>query len=222
MLHDTPIINEYSFQESLGPREMDAAWANGWRHFGAYFFRYSRTGMDETAQHVLPLRIKLDEFEPSKSQKRVIAKNRDLAAVVRDTFIDEQKLAMFERHKTRFKEHVPKELSNFLGDEPATVPCETKEICLYDGGRLVAVSFWDIGETATSSIYAMFEPDESKRSLGIYLILLSIQFSLETGKKFYYPGYTYLEKSFYDYKKRFSALYYFNWHGEWLPLGPET
>ena len=64
----------------------------------------------------------------------------------------------------------------------------------------------------------MFEPDESKRSLGIYLILLSIQLSKQYKKRFYYPGYAYKESSFYDYKKKFSALEYYDWCGQWLPI----
>lgn len=218
MSTETPIINEYSFQENLTHAEMDIAWANGWRHFGSHFFRYSRTGCDESANHVIPLRIHLPEFTVSKSQKRIVSKNKNLDMVVRDAFIDRQKIELFDRHKVRFTENVPDELSNFLGENPATVPCETKEICLFAKDRLVGVSFWDIGRMSTSSIYAMFDPDESKRSLGIYLILLSIELSVEMGKKFYYPGYAYQESSFYDYKKKFSGLYYFDWKGEWRPL----
>lgn len=217
MSYELPFINEYTIQKHLTPRQMDAAWANGWRHFGSYFFRYNLAGLEEI-KHVIPLRIHLENFTLSKSQKRILSKNRDLKVVVRDAILDQTKIDLFERHKTRFTENVPKLLTDFIGDNPATVPCDTKEICLLKNDQLVGVSFWDIGRIATSSIYAMFEPAESKRSLGIYLILLSIQFSLQHGKKYYYPGYAYKESSFYDYKKNFSALHYFNWSGEWLPL----
>jgi arginine-tRNA-protein transferase len=212
------MINEYTIQDHLSPEQMDAAWANGWRHFGSYFFRYSRTGIEQEAHQVMPLRIQLDHFFLSKSQKRIVSKNRDLQISVRDAFLDQHKFSLFDRHKKRFTENIPNHLTNFTGDTPATVPCDTKEICLFKKNRLIAVSFWDIGRTSTSSIYAMFEPDESKRSLGIYLILLSIQLSIQYGKIFYYPGYAYRESSFYDYKKKFSALYYYNWSGAWLPL----
>jgi len=218
MSHDSPIINEYTIQEKLKPSQMDAAWARGWRHFGSYFFRYNQTGFEHTTRHVIPLRVHLAEFQLSKSQKRILSKNRDLKILVRDAFLDQNKIDIFNRHKQRFTENVPEHLSNFLGENPATVPCVTKEICTFKGERLVGVSFWDIGRVSTSSIYAMFEPDESKRSLGIYLILLSILFSIEKDKKFYYPGYAYTESSFYDYKKNFFGLYYYNWQGAWLPL----
>ena len=192
MSHSETFINEYSIQEKLTPRQMDYAWAHGWRHFGNYFFRYSIAG-DKHIQHVVPLRIKLADVQLSTSQKRVWRRNRDLNIKIRDAFIDDDKRALFDRHKTRFREHVPDQLSSFLGDEPAHIPCRTKEICLFKDVRLVAASFLDIGETSTSSIYAMFEPAESKRSLGIYLILLSIKFSGRVLKKYYYTGYAYEE-----------------------------
>ena len=61
----------------------------------------------------------------------------------------------------------------------------------------------------------MFEPSEEKRSLGILTMLLEIRYALERGKKFYYSGYAYEGSSFYDYKKRFSALESFDWNGGW-------
>lgn len=213
-----PVINEYSVQEKLTPQQMDAAWARGWRHFGSYFFRYSIIVTEEVSQEVLPLRIRLAAFAPTKSRRRIVRKNRDLKIVVRDACVSDEKLTLFERHKTRFTDNVPSSLTAFVGEHPATVPCVTKEICLFKEDRLVGVSFWDIGHFATSSIYAMFEPEEAKRSLGIYLILLSIELSQQSGKKFYYHGYAYKEPSLYDYKKKFNALEYYNWQGDWLPL----
>jgi hypothetical protein len=37
-------------------------------------------------------------------------------------------------------------------------------------------------------------------------MLLTIEYALKNDKIFYYPGYAYEGNSFYDYKKRFSAL----------------
>ncbi|MBN1559050.1 arginine-tRNA-protein transferase [candidate division KSB1 bacterium] len=212
------IINEFSFQEKLSPAQMDAAWAHGWRHFGAYFFRYSVIGHGENVKHVVPLRVRVADFQASRSQRRVWRRNQNLQIQVRDACIDEEKTTLFDRHKTRFSDHVPDSLFSFLGEEPASVPCCAKEICLFHGSHLAAVTFWDIGDVATSGIYAMFEPTESRRSLGIYLILLSIHFSIQYQKKYYYLGYAYRQPSHYDYKKRFHALEYYDWNGAWLPF----
>ena len=75
-----------------------------------------------------------------------------------------------------------------------------------------------MGLATTSGIYAIFDPDEQKRRLGIFTMLKEIEHSIETGREFYYQGYAYEGESFYDYKKRFSALERFDWGGNWLPM----
>lgn len=211
---DSSNLDEYFFARQLTPEQMDYLWADGWRHFGEFFFRYSTLRKNAGLYHVTPLRIQLSRFTLSTSQKRVLRKNQDLTIEFRDAFIDESKEALFDRHKARFTENVPKSIYDFLSAEPATIPCQTKEVCLFQNGQLLAVSFLDIGAQATSSIYSIFEPGETNRSLGIYLILLSIAYSLQNGKQLYYPGYAYEEPSVYDYKKRFRGLEQYNWE-EW-------
>jgi len=67
----------------------------------------------------------------------------------------------------------------------------------------------------------MFDPQITTRSLGIYTMLLTIDYAAKNGKAFYYPGYAYEGNSFYDYKKRFSALESFDWKGNWEKFGSD-
>lgn len=210
-MSDQAAIDEYFFAPEITPEQMDFLWEHGWRHFGAYFFRYATLAKADSLYHVLPLRLKLANFSPSTSQKRVVKKNQDLRLEIREAAIDEAKIALFDRHKTRFADNVPDSIYDFFTPYPARIPCHTKELCLFQEGHLIAVSFLDIGAHATSSVYAIYEPTETKRSLGIYLILLSIAYSQELGMTHYYPGYAYREPSHYDYKKRFSGLEQFDW-----------
>jgi leucyl-tRNA---protein transferase len=209
-LEASPIINGYLYADHVPAALMDQALAEGWRHFGSYFFRYSRHG----ANHVLPLRVRLEDFQFSTSQKRVRKRNANLECVIRDALIDDEKHALFALHTVRFSEDVPDSILTFMDPEPARV-CNTKEICLYNNGRLIGAHFLDVGETSTSSVYSIYDPSESKHSLGIDLILRAISLSLEMGKQLYYPGYAYLEPSAYDYKKKLSALEVFDWVGQW-------
>jgi len=212
------MINEFFLASRVQPAEMDSLWNEGWRHFGTYFFRYSSASHGGEPRHVIPLRIDLTRFQLSRSQTRILQRNRNLEIAIRDSTLDSMKEALFNRHRKRFTENVPESLSDFLSSRPASVPCPNREICAYLEGELVAVSFLDIGETATSAVYAAFEPTEHKRSLGILTMLEAISYSRESGARYYYPGYAYLEPSFYDYKKRFSALEYLDWDSGWKPL----
>src|SRR5581483_4459775 len=210
-------LDQYFHRRSVTSEQMDFLWEEGWRHFGVEFFRYSVAYHRGSLFSVMPLRIALDRFQPSSSQKRVLARNRDARVIIRDTFIDKAKDELFYRHRERFTDNIPGSLYGFLSSHPAEVPCRNREICVYLGDKLIAVSFLDIGSTATSGLYAMFDPPESKRSLGIFTILEAIRYSRELDCRYYYPGYAYREPSVYDYKKNFSGLEYLDWQAGWKP-----
>lgn len=212
---------EYFISYRKSPEEMDALWADGWRHFGVFFFRYRRTLLEGRLCTVTPLRVDLARFAPSRSQRRVLARNRDLHLEVRPSFVDEEKLDLFDRHRRRFRTNVPESLHDFLSFAPASVPCAGVEICAYSGHRLVAASFLDVGRDATSAVYAMFEPEESRRSLGILTMLGAIDFTRRRGGRHYYPGYACREPSVYDYKKMFAGLEVFDWRGGWHAVEPD-
>lgn len=209
------VLSEYFFHDELTPAQMDWLWAHGWRHFGTYFYRYSSTQQGPRRLHVLPLRIRLDSFQPSKSQRRVLKRNGDLRLEFRPAFVDAEVEALFERHRVRFKDNVPDSIYTFVSERPAELPCRCLSLCAYWGEQLVGISYLDVGETACSSVYQCFDPDLSRRSLGVFMVLCSVEYSLQIGKTHYYHGYAYEESSHYDYKKKFAALERFDWRGRW-------
>jgi leucyl-tRNA---protein transferase len=212
------MINEYFIANQVSASDMDGLWSEGWRHFGTYFFRYSMAENEGALCHVLPLRLRIAEFSLSRSQQRVLNKNRDVEVVIRDAVIDAAKEALFLRHRERFTQNLPDSIYDFMSDAPATVPCRNKEICVYQKDRLLAASFLDIGQESTSGVYAAFEPSEAQRSLGIFTMLCAIEQSRALGCRYYYPGYAYRESSFYDYKKRFAGLEALDWGTGWKSM----
>lgn len=202
------------------PAKMDRLWAEGWRHFGIVFIRYRTAVHGDRPFTVLPLRIDLERFTLSRGQRRVLKINRDVEIILRPTSIDAEKESLFERHRRRFEENTPTSLFNFLSPNPAFVPCSNVELCIYLGEKLLGVTFLDLGATATSGVYAIFDPAEAKRSPGILMMLHSIRYSGQQGCHYYYPGYAYREPFTYDYKKRFSGLEYLAWNQGWQPYEP--
>jgi leucyl-tRNA---protein transferase len=211
-------MNEYFFKDHVSPALMDNLWTQGWRHFGSYFFRYSHVLKDGTVFHVQPLRVKLEHLTLNRSQKRTLKQNHDINLLVKPAYLDDEVTQLFERHKTRFKDNVPESLTTFLSEHPDVQPCPCLSLCLYLQGELVGISYLDVGQTATSSVYQCFEPTLSKRSLGILMMLFAVQYSRDQGKTYYYPGYAFREPSFYDYKKTLRGLEFYTWQNTWLPL----
>lgn len=218
----SPVIFEQDILTEASPQEMDRRWSQGWRHFGREFFRYSLSlNEDGSWYRIQPLRLVLAEFRPTARHRRILKKNADLTVEIGSARHDAGREALFLRHRTRFKSNLPDSLRVFLPEaDPATQPCECREVRLLDPqGRLLAVSYLDLGEESCSSVYAMFEPEASARSLGICTFLHEIAYAQNTGRRFLYPGYATVEPSHYDYKKSFPALETYHWRtGEWQPL----
>ena len=206
-----PLINEVGEAEAVSRGRMDELWSEGWRHFGPRFFRYSVMWQESAWKRVLNLRVPLQEWEPSKSQRRTIRKNQDLQFEFAPAQPGEVEEALFQRHKQRFSDNVPESLSDFLGDEPNGVPTPCLQLSVKDGDRLVAASFLDLGLRACSSIYGIFEPELADRRLGIFTMLLEMQYAREIGLDFYYLGYACVEPSHYDYKKEVKPAWVWNW-----------
>lgn len=211
-------IDEEFYADAVTPAQMDMLLESGWRHFGTHFFRYNFGFYELDIRPVIPLRIRLAEFSLSKSQRRVQRKNNDLKTIIRAIDIRSEAELLFARHKQRFRHGIPDSIYDFISREPATIPCEAMEVSVYNDEKLLGASYFDVGESSASGIYAMFEPAEGGRSLGIFTMLKEIEFAIESGKEFYYQGYSYEGTSFYDYKKRFRGTEAYDWNGRWEKL----
>lgn len=219
MILDRPeIINEEFHAETIGPGMLDILLAEAWRHFGTHFFRYNFGIYENEIRRVMPLRIRLANFTLSKSQRRILRRNADLETFVKPIEITAETEDLFERHKRRFKSGVPATIYDFLSHDPANVPTMGLEVSVRKGAKLLAASFFAVGNTSVSSIYGIFDSEQTTRSLGIFTMLKEIEFARKNGKSLYYHGYAYEGESYYDYKKRFSGLEQFDWKGEWPPI----
>lgn len=215
---EIPILEDHFVADRVPGEAMDILWSLGWRHFGPYFFRYSLSEENGQWQVVQPLRIQLAGDVESKRHRRVRRRNLDLEWRIKPARIDDERRDLFHIHKQRFERNVPEEIENFLGFEPGECPCEMVEVAAYADGRLAAASYLDIGRESVSSIYAMFDPQHARRGLGIATMLWEMAYARERGFRLYYPGYAFHEPSYYDYKKQFGAMEWFDWRGNWLAL----
>jgi arginyl-tRNA--protein-N-Asp/Glu arginylyltransferase len=194
--------------------------ANGWRRSAYYFYRYNREWSETTFKtfHVLSLRVLIHQFQMTKRQRKIWKKNEHTKINLYSGNPSEAHHELFELHKKRFSQNIPDSVFDFIAEKHAEQPTKGGILDVFEGEKLIASSFIDITTYSISSIYAMFHPDYENRSLGIFTMLLEIFIALKLKKQFYYPGFAHNENSFYDYKKRFHALEYFDWQESlWKP-----
>ena len=214
-----PLVAECRQFRTVRPEVMDELWGVGWRNFGADFFRASLMSDETGLKRQIALRIDVAEFKHSRSQRRTFRRNADLHLSFHEAEPGDAESQLFEVHRVRFSHNVPDRLDEFLGPHPDGLPCRCLQLSVRLEERLVAASFLAPGSEACSSIYAVFDPDYSRRRLGVFTMLAELAFAKEKGFRHYYSGYATVESSCYDYKKEFSALHYYDWEGSWLPVG---
>ncbi len=213
-----PLLMEEFSRSVVPPEHLDALLNLGWRHFGRHFFRYSLFLSENRMHWVQPVRVHLPRLTLSTSQRRILRRNGDLTVTVGQPVADAEHRDLFLRHRTRFATNVPERLADFLGDGLEQYPCPMVEVAARRNGVLVAASYLDVGVTCASSVYALFDPAESRRSLGIATMLWEIRHAGERGCSHYHPGYAFHEPSEMDYKKQFAGSEWFDWQGNWRPL----
>ena len=201
---------------------MDELWSAGWWYLGPVFFRRACIEWGGRLAPLQHLRLELARFRPSASQRRILRRNADLDLRIRPAEVDDERRELFERHKVRFRDGVPNELGDFLGPAPAKNPVPALEFGVYRGKRLIAASYLARGSRSVASLYCVFDPAESARSLGIHTMLQEMAWAREQGCRLYYPGYALLEPSPMDYKKTFHGLQLYEWGGGWCPFSRQV
>jgi arginyl-tRNA--protein-N-Asp/Glu arginylyltransferase len=215
-------FNQYMSCPRVSPQTLDQLLADGWRHFGCYFFRDMFNMYENAVTRVLPLRIVLDRFKLAKDQKRNLKKNQDLIIEYGPLQITQAHINLFEKHAVRF-EHPPESLYTYFEKKDShLVPSLIWSCCVYlqqtDEKELIAASYFDFAQESLSSIFAIFDPKYEARGLGTFTLLMEILFAQQQQKKYVYTGYAYRVSSHYDYKKRYEGTEFYDYIGNWYPL----
>lgn len=210
------VIDERCPLEQLDPEVFDRYLHTGWRLLGNTIVRHNYSVCRSAICRTIPLRIRLQDFEPSKGQRQILRRNAHLLVKRSTIRISAQKKDLFLLHTQRLSERQPASLFSFLNPYSGQIPVTGQEFRVYFDDNLVACSFFHIGKEAVSGTYCIYDPSHGPFSLGTHTMLLELLYAKELGKKYYYHGYAYDVPSQFDYKMNFNALESMNWEtGEW-------
>lgn len=211
-------IEEYVPMHAMHPMVFDRFCEDGWCYWSDMFFRRNYWEWHGQACRVILLRIRLKGFEFSKSQRKCLRRNADLAVVRRPIRIFPAHETLFERHAQRLTHHRPMSIYGFFNFFSNVMPSFGLQFDVFQGGYLLASSFTHLGQRGMVGAYGIYEPEEHKRSLGTFTMLKEIETALASNREYYYPGLVYDLPSEFDYKMNFNNLEYFDWWGNWYPL----
>lgn len=170
-------------------------------------------------------RIRVADFVPSKSQKRVIKRNAHLARRVTSPWATEEQFALFRRYlDSRHSDGGMADMDLFeFAAMVEETPIKSRLIeyqTPVDGQEpdLTAVCLTDVLDDGLSMVYSFFDPTKERQSLGTFLILDHIRIAAEMGLPFVYLGYWVPGSPKMGYKAKFSGLEIFE-SQHWHPIG---
>ena len=175
----------------------------------------------------LSARIRVADFKPSRSQSKVLRRNRALQRKASSPWATEEQFALFRdyldsRHATGGMADM--DLFEF-GAMVEETPIRTRLIEYSHPEErhqpregLRAVCLTDVLDDGLSMVYSFFDPDHAADSLGTYVILDHVAIARELGLPYVYLGYWVPGSPKMGYKSKFNSVEVYRL-GRWQDIG---
>ncbi|MCE6961630.1 arginyltransferase [Cereibacter sphaeroides] len=174
----------------------------------------------------LSARIRVADFEPNRTQRKVMRRNTDLRRNATSPWATEDQYALFRRYLD--DRHADGGMADMDIFEFAAMIEETpirSRVIEYsrpaeNGGArpLAAVCLTDIFDDGLSMVYSFYDPDLTSRSLGTHVILDHVEIAREAGLPYVYLGYWVPGSRKMGYKANYAALEIYK-GGRWQDIG---
>ena len=168
-------------------------------------------------------RIRVADFKPSRSQKRIAKKNTSLKREATSPWATEAQYALFRSYlDSRHADGGMADMDIFefaAMIEETPIRSRVVEYALHDedGKNLAAVCLTDVLDDGLSMVYSFYEPSLAGSSLGTYVILDHIRIAKDAGLPYVYLGYWVPGSEKMGYKAKFSSVEIYS-DGEWRVL----
>ena len=187
--------------DSLSGFELDQFLALGWYRMHQSLFTTSHVELGERYR-VHWLRYPLLELVNHASHNRIRSRAKKFHFAIEDfEAVRTDHVELHGRYRAFIDFDGALSLNDCLfGDHTGQSIFNTKCISVYDGDKLIAGGYFDLGATSAASIIHFYDPRYGQFSLGKLLILLTTDYLRLNGYEFYYPGYVVEGLSKMDYK----------------------
>ena len=175
----------------------------------------------------LSARIRVADFQPSKTQRRILRRAAALRRNATSPWATEDQFTLFRRYLD--SRHADGGMADMDIFEFAAMIEETpikSRVIEYTrparegetGRPLAAVCLTDVFDDGLSMVYSFYDPDLSEMSLGTHIILDHIAIAREAGLPYVYLGYWVPGSRKMGYKAGFSAVEIYK-AGDWRDIG---
>jgi len=207
------------YPEHIKGKELDDYLANGWYRMGQTIFTTHFLCFGENFYSAIWVRLDLVQHQFSKSLRKIIKRNNARFQFhFGKAVIDVPREALYQKYRATFPGMIAPSILDSLQDGDHFNVYNTYEFTAYDGDKLVAVSYFDLGEDSIASILGFYDPDYKAHSLGLYTMLMEVEYGKIQGFSYFYPGYVVPGYDRFEYKLRIGPVDYLDLRsGDWLP-----
>ncbi|MBT7951785.1 MAG: arginyltransferase [Gammaproteobacteria bacterium] len=185
----------------------------GFRRSGEHLY----TPHCDNCSSCVPVRIPVNEFKPSRNQKRTWKLNRNLTINRLDAVFNVEHYSLYEKYL--LSRHTGGGMDNPTPDSYMQfLTASWAKTVFYEmrlDNTLVAVAIVDIMENALSAVYTFFDPDYSQLSLGRFAVLYQIEEAKKQELSSLYLGYWIENCKKMSYKDEYQPLEYYR-NNDWF------
>jgi arginyl-tRNA--protein-N-Asp/Glu arginylyltransferase len=168
----------------------------------------------EGCRSCVSVRVVANEFEASRSMRRIVNRNSDIASEMKVAVPTSEQYSIFRAYlDSRHRDGGMADMTVLdyaMMVEDSHIETRVVEYRRREGdeagrqaGDLIAVALTDVLGDGLSMVYSFFEPDEASRSLGTFMVLDHIVRARQMGLAYVYLGYWVRGSRKMDYKSRF-------------------
>ncbi len=185
----------------------------GFRRSGEHIYRPHCTNCGAC----IPVRLAVNDFKPNRNQRRNLKANEDLTVTTCNADYNDEQYQLYTRYiKSRHPGGGMDD--NDVKSYKSFVTSSWSDTQLYEfrlDSKLVAVAVTDHLNDSLSAVYTYYDPELSKRSLGVYSVLWQIEYAVKNNFSWLYLGYWIKDCKKMAYKDNYRPIEFFdgsNWN----------
>lgn len=188
----------------------------GFRRSGKHLYRPNCKGCNAC----ISVRVPTEEFRLKRKHRKTLNRNKDLSAIIMPARYVQEHYDLYERYIN--ERHADGDMFPPSEDQYKSFLTMDKHFSHLvefrdPSGKLVAVSAMDTLSHGISAIYTFYEPDQPKRSLGVYVVLWLILHARYHHLPYVYLGYWIESCQKMSYKTEYQPLEQLR-DNHWYPL----